>query len=62
MIRKLQQLSVTFHKETESGKIQSKVMRDVEAIENFTGQIFTTTLTVVTNMAISLAIVITKNI
>ena len=62
MIRKLQQLSVTFHKETESGKIQSKVMRDVEAIENFTGQIFTTTLTVITNMAISLAIVITKNI
>ena len=32
MIRKLQQLSVTFHKETESVKIQSKVMRDVEAI------------------------------
>lgn len=62
MIRKLQQLSVTFHKETESGKIQSKVMRDVEAIENFTGQIFTTALTVVTNMTISLAIVITKNI
>ena len=62
MIRKLQQLSVTFHKEIESGKIQSKVMRDVEAIENFTSQIFTTALTVITNMAISLAIVITKNI
>ena len=59
MIRKLQQLSVTFHKENESGKIQSKVMRDVEAIENFTNQIFTTALTVVANMAISLVIVIT---
>lgn len=62
MIRKLQQLSITFHKETESGKIQSKVMRDVEAIENFTSQIFTTALTVITNMTISLIIVITKSL
>ena len=62
MIRKLQQLSVGFHKDLQSGKIQSKVMRDVEAIENFTTQIFTTFLTVITNMTISLAIIITKNI
>lgn len=62
MIRKLQQLSITFHKEIESGKIQSKVMRDVEAIENFTSQIFTTAITVITNMTISLVIVINKNI
>ncbi|MGN0493115.1 MAG: ABC transporter ATP-binding protein [Acutalibacteraceae bacterium] len=62
MIRKLQQLSVTFHKEIESGKIQSKVMRDVEAIENFTSQIFTSALTVITNMTISLIIVISKSL
>ena len=62
MIRKLQQLSITFHKEIESGKIQSKVMRDVEAIENFTSQIFTTAITVIVNMTISLVIVINKNI
>ncbi|MBE6808443.1 MAG: ABC transporter ATP-binding protein [Ruminococcaceae bacterium] len=62
MIRKLQQLSVGFHKDLQSGKIQSKVMRDVEAIENFTTQIFTTFLTVITNMTISLAIIIAKNI
>lgn len=62
MIRKLQRLSITFHKEIESGKIQSKVMRDVEAIENFTSQIFTTALSVITNMTISLIIVITKSL
>lgn len=62
MIRKLQQLSITFHKETQSGKIQSKVMRDVEAIEGLTNQLFTTVLTGVTTMIISLSIVITKNI
>ena len=62
MIRKLQHLSITYHKEIESGKIQSKVMRDVEAIENFTTQIFTTAITVIINMTISLVIVINKNI
>lgn len=62
MIRKLQQLSITYHKEIKSGQIQSKVMRDVEAIENFTGQIFTTAITVIINMTISLVIVINKNI
>lgn len=31
--RKLQQLSIGFHKEMKSGKIQSKIMRDVECIE-----------------------------
>ena len=62
MIRKLQHLSITYHKEVESGKIQSKVMRDVEAIENFTTQIFTTAITVIINMTISLVIVINKNI
>ncbi len=62
MIRKLQQLSISFHKETPSGKIQSKVLRDVEAVEGFSSQIFTTTLSVVVNMTITLSIVITKNI
>lgn len=33
LIKKLQHLSVTYHKEIESGKIQSKFMRDIEAIE-----------------------------
>ncbi len=62
MIRKLQQLSITFHKENESGKIQSKVMRDVEAIESFTNQIFGTGLTILANMVIALAIVIHKSL
>ena len=32
MVRKLQQLSISYHKDTQSGKIQSKVMRDVEVV------------------------------
>ncbi len=62
MVRKLQQLSITFHKETPSGKIQSKLLRDVEAVEGFSSQIFETALSVMANMGITLAIVISKNI
>ncbi len=33
LIRKLQHLSITYHKGIESGKVQSKFMRDIESIE-----------------------------
>ena len=33
LIRKLQHLSITYHKEIESGKIQAKFLRDIESIE-----------------------------
>lgn len=62
MIRKLQQLSISFHKEMESGKIQSKIMRDVETITDFINSIFDTGLSVLFNLSISLAVVLTKNI
>lgn len=61
MIRKLQQLSISFHKEMQSGRIQSKIMRDVEAIETLSSQVFTSVLGIVSNMAISLAVVLVTN-
>ncbi len=61
MIRKLQQLSISFHKEMQSGKIQSKVMRDVEAVENLSSQVFNTLLDVVLSASITIAVVISKS-
>lgn len=61
MIRKLQQLSISFHKEMESGRIQSKVMRDVESIENFSNQLVLSALAAVINVVVTSAIIITKN-
>ncbi len=61
MVRKLQQLTIKFHKETPSGKIQSKIMRDVEAIEGLTAQVFTTLLSIIVNFLVTLAIVLYKN-
>ncbi|MEE0928314.1 MAG: ABC transporter ATP-binding protein [Acutalibacteraceae bacterium] len=61
MIRKLQQLSISFHKEMQSGRIQSKVMRDVEAVEALSSQIFNTALDVLLSMSVTIAVVISKN-
>ncbi len=62
MVRKLQQLSITFHKDTQSGKIQSKVMRDVEVITDLASHIMNTILGTVINMCITLAVIISNNI
>lgn len=61
MVRKLQQLSISFHKEMQSGRIQSKVMRDVEAIEALSSQVFTAILDIVANLVISLSVVLITN-
>ncbi|MBQ9977049.1 MAG: ABC transporter ATP-binding protein [Clostridia bacterium] len=62
MIRKLQQLSISFHKNIPSGRIQSKVMRDVEGVEALSGQIFHLLLEIGFSMVVTIAIVISKNI
>ncbi|MBQ8323313.1 MAG: ABC transporter ATP-binding protein [Clostridia bacterium] len=35
VIRKLQRLSITYHKEIEEGRIQSKFLRDIESVEGY---------------------------
>ena len=38
LVRRLQHLSIAFHTESESGRIQAKVLRDVEQVEQFGNQ------------------------
>lgn len=61
MVRKLQQLSISFHKEMETGKIQSKVMRDVENIETLSAQILITAFDVIFSLIIISTVIISKN-
>ena len=35
VVRKLQRLSITYHKEMESGKIQSKFLRDIDSVDMY---------------------------
>lgn len=58
---KLQQLSIAYHKEMESGRLQSKIMRDVEQVETLSSQIFITMLSILLNVVVALGIVLTKD-
>ncbi len=62
MVRKLQQLSIGFHKDMPTGKIQSKVMRDVEGVEALSSQIFNVILRIILDMSITLIIILNKSI
>lgn len=61
LVRKIQQLSITYHKEMESGRLQSKIMRDVEAIETLSSQLFVSLLNIIINVIVALAITVTKS-
>lgn len=61
MVRKLQQLSITFHNEMQSGRLQSKIMRDVEQIENLSSQIFISVLSIAMNIVVAFTVVISSS-
>ncbi|MBE7053520.1 MAG: ABC transporter ATP-binding protein [Ruminococcaceae bacterium] len=61
LIRKLQHLSVTYHKEMESGKIQSKFLRDVEAVEMLNNRFVKNVIPAVIGALISIGISISKS-
>jgi len=61
LVRKLQILSISYHKQLKSGKIQSKVLRDVEAITVLSRQIFNGFIPTILNIVIALAITLTKS-
>lgn len=62
LVRKLQQLSISYHKETQSGRLQSKIMRDVEAVETLSTQMFLSILNIALNIAIALMVTINKSL
>ncbi len=61
LVRKLQQLSISFHKSTETGRIQSKIIRDVESIQGLSSQLFTQSLTISLNIIVALAVTVTQS-
>ena len=61
LVRKLQELSIPYHTQAQSGRLQSKIMRDVEAIETLSSQLFINILNIVMNMVIMISITAVKN-
>ncbi len=61
LIRKLQHLSITYHKEVESGKIQSKFLRDIEAIEFLNTRFIKNLIPCLINILVTISIAATKS-
>lgn len=62
LVRKMQQLSIMFYKEIRSGKLLSKVTRDVENIETFLDQAVKSVFFIVTDVLVALAVTFSKSI
>ena len=62
MVRKLQQLSITYHNEMQSGRLQSKIMRDVEQIETLSSQIFISVLSIILNIVVAFGVVMSSSL
>lgn len=61
LVRKIQQLSISFHKDMESGRLQSKIIRDVEAVETLSSQLFISLLNILINIVVALGITVSKS-
>ncbi|HEX3028360.1 MAG TPA: ABC transporter ATP-binding protein [Clostridia bacterium] len=62
IVRKLQVLSITYHKELKSGKLQSKVLRDVEAVEFLSRQTILSIMPLIINTVASITIIASKSL
>ena len=61
LVRKLQLLSISYHKEMQSGRLQSKIMRDVENIETLSRQVFVSLMNIALNLGVSFVVTITRS-
>lgn len=61
LVKKLQQISITYHKELQSGKLQSKFVRDMECIELFMERIMESLIPTIISLIITISISITKS-
>ncbi len=61
LIAKLQNLSISYHVDTQSGRLQSKIMRDVEAVETLSTQLFLSSLNIALNIGIALVVTIQRS-
>ena len=61
LVHKLSELSILYHVRMQSGKLQSKIIRDVEAIETLSSQLFINVVNITMNAVIVLGITAAKN-
>ena len=58
IVEKLQQLSIMYHKNISSGKLQSKIMRDCENVETLLASLFRNMFFMITNLVIAVTVTV----
>ncbi|MGC3637057.1 ABC transporter ATP-binding protein, partial [Enterococcus faecium] len=61
LIKKIQELSIPYQKELQSGRFQSKIIRDVEAIQTLSSHVFVSGLNIADNLFVALGITLYKS-
>lgn len=61
LVTKIQQLSINYHKHTENGRIQAKLMRDVEQFQTLSEQLFVNALMFVLTIAFTIGVTLSKS-
>ena len=61
LVHKIQTMSILSEKDIQSGRLQSKIIRDVESIETLSDQIFVNFMNIIINVAVALAVTVSKS-
>lgn len=61
VVRKLQRLSITYHKEIEEGKIQSKLLRDIESVGGYYRSVLSNLVPHIIGTVVSVGIALAKS-
>ncbi len=61
LVHKIQVMSIPHQKEMLSGRLQSKIIRDVEAVETLSDQLFVSLINIIINVTVALAVTISKS-
>ncbi len=62
LIHKIQVLSIPHQKDFLSGRLQSKIIRDVEAVETLSDQLFVSLINISINIVVALSVTVSKSI
>lgn len=61
LVTKIQQLSIAYHKHTQNGRIQAKLMRDVEQFQTLSEQLFVNALMFILTIIVTIAVTLSKS-
>ena len=62
LVHKIQVMSIPYQKDMLSGRLQSKIIRDVEAVETLSDQLFVSLINIAINITVALFVTVSKSV